>query len=158
MTGHTIIEGSTVNKNILYLTYMYTDPGDLKKPLENFELKRKVDSKDEFEGSGESQFKGSHDNHVTGKQDTSELRVTSNDEEKEDDALSTVDNDNQRSLPIENIDESPHMEAGMTKCPVLIKQGVPISGVDLYYKACTESVLNTGVSSFQGVQIRGVYC
>ena len=129
MTGHTIIEGSTLNKKILYLAYMYTDPGDLKKPLENFELKQNVDSKDEFEGSGESQFEGSHDNHVTGTQDTSELRATSNNDEKEDDVLGTVDNDNQRSLSIETIDESPHMEAGMTKCPVLIKQGVPISGV-----------------------------
>ena len=62
---------------------------------------------------------------MTGTQDTPELRATSNDDEKED------DNDNQRSLSIKNIDESPHMEAGMTNCPDLIKQGVPISGVIL---------------------------
>ena len=36
----------------------------------------------------------SRDNHVTGTQDTSELRATSNDDEKQDDVLDTVDNDN----------------------------------------------------------------
>ena len=44
---------------------------------------------------GASQFEGSHDNHVTGTQDTSELR---NDDEKEDDVFGTVDNDNHSSL------------------------------------------------------------